>query len=421
MSFKDTIKNKIWNTFAPENVLNQIESSAISSWTHLIDLSNDSETLTENNALNFSSLYSVINVLASDIGSLPIHVYKKDKNGKREKLSISDNNVAYLLNKKVNNDGLTPFTFKSLLVSQLAIYGNSYTLMRFDSKGDVIELIPLDPGATAVYRNEQGEKYYKTTQNNQQIILQSHEVIHLKNPLTTVEGLGISPLKALKLNVESQRAGDELNHSLLHDNGVPKGVLSVQGVLNKEAKERVREEWKRANSFGAVAILDNSLEYKTLGQNLAELDYLQGQEYSLERIASVYRVPSHKLNILSNATFSNITQENLSYVTSTLQPIVKNIEEEFSISLFTEREIKNGYWIEFNIQGLLRSSPEVLISSLETQLRAGLITLDEARGLLNMNPYDEEWSRVPYLTKNYSTLSDETLNNEPEVKEVEND
>lgn len=418
MSFKDTIKNKIWSTFAPENVLNQIESSAIDSWSHLIDLSNnDSETLTENNALNFSSLYSVINVLASDIGSLPIHVYKKDKNGKREKLSISDNNVAYLLNKKVNNDGLTPFTFKSLLVSQLAIYGNSYTLMRFDSKGDVTELIPLDPGATTVYRNEQGEKYYKTRQNNQQITLQSHEVIHLKNPLTTVEGLGISPLKALKLNVESQRAGDELNHSLLHDNGVPKGVLSVQGVLNAESKERVRQEWKRANSSGAVVILDNSLEYKSLGQNLAELDYLQGQEYSISRIASIFRVPSHKLNILSNATFSNITQENLSYVTSTLQPIVKNIEEEFSISLFTEREIKAGYYIEFNLQGLLRSSPEVLIDSLETQLRAGLITLDEARGLLNMNPYDEEWSKVPYLTKNYATMNEI----ETEGKEVTNE
>ena len=165
------------------------------------------------------------------------------------------------------------------------------------------------------------------------------------------------------------------------------------------------------------AILDNSLEYKSLGQNLAELDYLQGQEYSLERIASVYRVPSHKLNILSNATFSNISEENLSYVTSTLQPIVKNIEEEFSISLFTEREIKSGFYVEFNIQGLLRSSPEVLINSLETQLRAGLITLDEARGLLNMNPYDEEWSRVPYLTKNYATMNEI----EPEVKEVEND
>lgn len=418
MSFKDNIKNKIWNTFAPESVLNQIESSAISSWTHLIDLSNDeSETLTENSALNFSSLYSVINVLASDIGSLPIHVYKKDKNGKREKLSISDNNVAYLLNKKVNNDGLTPFTFKSLLVSQLAIYGNSYTLMRFDSKGDVIELLPLDTGATTVYRNEQGEKYYKTTQNNQQITLFSHEVIHVKNPLTTVEGLGISPLKALKLNVESQRAGDELNHSLLRDNGVPKGVLSVQGVLNAEAKERVRKEWKRANSAGAVVILDNSLEYKSLGQNLAELDYLQGQEYSLERIASVYRVPSHKLNLLRNATFSNISEENLSYVTSTLQPIVKNIEEEFSISLFTEREIKAGYYIEFNLQGLLRSSPEVLINSLEVQLRAGLITLDEARGLLNLNAYDEEWSKVPYLTKNYATMNEI----EPEGKEETNE
>ena len=421
MSFKDTIKNKIWNTFTPKSVLNQIESSAIDTWTHLISLDNDSETLTENSALNFSSLYSVINVLASDIGSLPIHVYKKDKNGKREKLSISDNNVAYLLNKKVNNDGLTPFTFKSLLVSQLAIYGNSYTLMRFDSKGDVIELLPLDPGATTVYRNEQGEKYYKTTQNNQQITLFSHEVIHVKNPLTTVEGLGISPLKALKLNVESQRAGDELNHTLLHDNGVPKGVLSVQGVLNAEAKERVRKEWKRANSSGAVAILDSSLEYKSLGQNLAELDYLQGQEYSLNRIASVYRVPSHKLNLLDRATFSNVTEQNIDYISSTLTPILKNIEEELSISLFTDKEVRAGFYVKFNINALLRSEPETLARTLEIQLRAGMISLDESRDLLEMNRYDEEWSRVPYLTKNYSTLSDETLNNEPEGKEVEND
>lgn len=416
MSFKDTIKNKIWNTFAPENVLNQIESNTIDTWTHLIDLSNDSETLTENNALTtFGSVYSVVKILAEDVASLPLQVYKSE-NGKREKLGL-DNNVAYLLNKKVNSR-LTPFEWKSKIISDISLFGNHFSLLKFNRAGDVSEIIPLDPSVTSVYTTDTGQLFYKTTYNNEQIELLDYEVIHIKNSLTQ-NGLGISPLKAIRLNAEAVKSGEVMNHDLLESRGIPKGIISVAGSLSSEAKANVKAQWKRANSEAGngVVVLDSGLEYRSLGQTNQDLDFLNGMNYNLERVAASMRVPAHKLNLLDRATFSNVTEQNLDYISSALQPLVKNIEEVLNVTLFTDKEIRAGYYVKFNFNNLLRSTPRELAETVEIELRSGTLTIDEARELNERNPFNEEWSKVPYLTKNYATMNE----NETEGKEETNE
>lgn len=408
-----SIKNKIFNYFAPESLIKNQVNAGIDTWTHLIDLSNESETLTENNALTFGSLYSVINILASDIASLPLQVFQST-NGQREKLGL-DNKVAYLLTKKVNSR-MTPYEFKAKIIMDLCIFGNHFSLLKFNRAGDVSEIIPLDPSVTSVFRTDTGQLFYKTTYNNEQIELMDYEVIHIKNSLTQ-NGLGISPLKAIRLNAEAVKSGEIMNHDLLETRGIPKGILSVQGSLNAESKERVRQEWKRANSSGAVVVLDNGLEYRNLGQTNQDLDFLNGMNYNQERVAAAMRIPAHKLNLLDRATFSNVTEQNLDYISSALQPLIKNIEEVLNVTLFTDKEVRAGFYVKFNINALLRSEPETLARTLEIQLRAGMISLDESRDLLEMNPYDEEWSRVPYLTKNYATMNEI----EAEGKEVTNE
>lgn len=408
------ISERIRNFLMPESLIqNQIEAN-LDSWTHLISLDESSETLTENNILTFGSLYSVIKILAEDIAALPLQVFKSE-NGQREKLGL-DNNVAYLLNKKVNPH-MTPFEWKAKVITDLSIFGNHFSLLKFNRAGDVSEIIPLDPSVTSVFRTDTGQLFYKTTYNNEQIELLDYEVIHIKNSLTQ-NGLGISPLKAIRLNAEAIKSGEVMNHALLETRGIPKGIISVSGSLSSEAKANVKAQWKRANSEAGngVVVLDSGLEYRSLGQTNQDLDFLNGMNYNHEKVAASMRIPAHKLNLLDRATFSNVTEQNLDYISSALQPLVKNIEEVLNVTLFTEKEIRSGYYVKFNFNNLLRSTPRELAETVEIELRSGTLTIDEARELNERNPFNEEWSKAPYLTKNY-----ETLNNEPEVKEVEND
>lgn len=410
-----SISEKIRNFLIPETLIQNQVNASLDSWTMLIDLSNESEKLTEDNALTFGSLYSVINILASDIASLPLQVFQS-KNGQREKLGL-DNKVAYLLTKKVNSR-MTPYEFKAKIIMDMCIFGNHFSLMKFDRAGNVSQIVPLDPSVTNVFTTDTGQLFYKTTYNNEQIELMDYEVIHIKHTLTK-NGLGVSPLAAIRLNAEAVNSGDVMNRSLLENNGIPKGIISVSGSLGKEAKDNVRKEWKRANSEAGngVLVMDSGMEYKQLGQTQQDMDFLNGMNFNLERVAAAYRTPSHKLNLLDRATYSNVSEQNVDYISSALLPLVKNIEEVLNISLFTEKEQMQGFYIKFNFNNLLRSTPRELAETIETELRSGTLTIDEARELNERNPFNEEWSKVPYLTLNYEPLS----NREPEGKEETND
>jgi HK97 family phage portal protein len=62
------------------------------------------------------------------------------------------------------------------------------------------------------------------------------------------------------------------------------------------------------------------------------------------------------INDLEKATFSNITQQAIQFVRYSMMPWVTNWEQELNRRLFTRAELAAGYYVRFNLTGLLRNS-----------------------------------------------------------------
>lgn len=407
MNFSD----KIRNLFNPKAVIDNSLDTTLSGWTTIItDLNTKSETATSNNALTFASVYACVQAIADDMAAMPLQAFKSTDN-KRER--VREHAADYVLTKRTNRN-MNPFNWKKLVLTDLLTYGNHYSLIAFGSDGQVQELIPLNAAATKVYQDSNtNEIFYRTTHHNETKDLLNYEVFHVRN--MSKDGIeGISPILTLKDNIESNASADMLNHSLVSSGGVPKGIIKVAASLGTDAKEKVKAEWKKVNSGNAVGVLDSGMDFQSLGQSIQEMEWLKGQKFNLEMISAVFKVPLHRINQLDRATFSNIEHQSLEYYKNTLLPLARMIEEEVNFKLFSDREIKQGYYVKFNFDAILRPDSITRATVQEMNYRNGFKTLNDIRAENEDDAYPDEMADKPMMTLNYDALENFDKSNQSE-------
>ena len=373
-----------------------------SAWSTLVDIFNqvDPTTLTKSNATNFNTIYSCVNVLSDDIAKLPWKTYKKTKGIINRK---TDHPLDYLLTHRPN-EYQTPFAFKKSLMVDVLTRGNAYALIEYDKEGFPKSLLPLGESVTRfVIDSKTGKSFYRTSYRDKNLDLQPYEVFHIRG---LGNGLvGQSPIEVLRTQVEANKSADLHNKTLIEGGGVPKGILRVQQAINKDAKDVVRNEWVRANSNQAIAIIDNGLEYQQMGISQVDMAFIESKKLNQQEIAAIFKVPLHKINQLDNATFSNIEHQSLDYVKNTLQPWIVQLEEEANYKFFSQKEGKNGYYTKFNIDSELRGDAETRAKVQEIKLRNGFISVNEGRAQDEQSPFDIELANEPLITLNYTPLS----------------
>ena len=403
------ISQSIRNLFNPKAVIDTSLDSTLSGWTTIItDLNTKSETATSQNALTFASVYACVQAIADDMAAMPLQAFKSDDK-KRER--VRDHAVDYVLSKRANKN-MSPFTWKKLVLTDLLTYGNHYSLIAFGSDGQVQELIPLNASATDVFQDSNtGKLFYRTTRNNETVDFLDYEIFHVKGQSS--DGIkGISPIFTLKYNVESNASADMLNHALVRGGGVPKGIIKIAGAVGEEAKEKVKVEWKRVNSGNAIGVLDNGMDFQALGESIQDLEWLSGQKFNLEMISAVFKVPLHRINQLDRATFSNIEHQSLEYYKNTLLPLARMIEEEINFKLYSDRELRQGYFCKFNFDAILRPDAVTKATVQEINFRNGFKTLNEIRAENEDNAFPDELADKPMMTLNYDVLENFDKSNE---------
>lgn len=374
--------------------------------------------VTKDNALVFDTVYSCINVLSDDIAKLPLKTYQKDENGAIHQ--VKDNPVHYVLRIRPNRY-MSPFTFLKLAITDLMIHGNFYAHIRYDKRtgSKIEELIPLTSNVTRPRLNDNGDLFYQTVYKGKQVVLFPDEVIHLKG--MSKDGLvGMSPIESVREHIESNHTATKYNNKMLSEGALPQGVLTTTGQVNREAKEAIRKSWEKTNKGESIAIIDSGLDYKQVGISQRDIQWLEGQRYNTQRIAAIFKVPLHKINDLENATYSNIEQQSLDYVKNTLQPLVTQIESEFSYKLYTEQEQRENYYVKFNMDSELRGDSKTRAEVNKIDIQNGFKTLNEIRASNEDSPYEGDFANEPFITLNIAPAKNIQYFNENKFGEAMN-
>lgn len=133
-----------------------------SNYTYLFGPTTSGKNVNEYTAMQTTAVYACVRILSEALASLPLHVYKREENGKKR---VYDHHLYNLLHNEPNSE-MSSFVFRETLMSHLLIWGNAYAQIIRDGAGRVVALYPLLPNKMTVGRNKSGEIYYSYTRGS---------------------------------------------------------------------------------------------------------------------------------------------------------------------------------------------------------------------------------------------------------------
>ncbi len=383
-----------------------------SSYSFFMGGSSSGKRVNERTAMQMTAVYSCVRILSEAVAGLPLQFYKYNSDGGKEK--AVDHPLYFLLHDEPNPE-MTSFIFRETLMTHLLLWGNAYSQIIRNARGEIIALYPLMPDRMEVNRDANGQIYYEYytstddahTLKGSSVILQPSDVLHI--PGLGFDGLvGYSPIAMAKNAIGMAIACEEYGAKFFANGAAPSGVLEHPGTLKDPS--RVRESWQAtfggsANS-NKVAVLEEGMKYTPISISPNEAQFLDTRKFQIDEIARIFRVPPHMVGDLDKSSFSNIEQQSLEFVKYTLDPWVSRWEQAMSRALLTPEE-KKHYFFKFNVDGLLRGDYQSRMNGYATARQNGWMSANDIRELENLDRIPEEAGGDLYLINgNMTKLQD---------------
>ena len=357
----------------------------------------------EHTAMQMTAVYSCVRILSETLAGLPLHVYRYNDSGGKEKYL---KHPLYKLLHDEPNPEMTSFAFRETLMSHLLLWGNAYAQIIRNARGEVIALYPLMPNKMTVDRDSKGRLFYlysrtiddaPTLGDDSQVYLSPSEVLHI--PGLGFDGLiGYSPIAMAKNAVGLAIATEEYGAKFFANGAAPGGVLEHPGTIKDPQK--VKESWNAAyqgsQNAHRVAVLEEGMKYQPIGISPEQAQFLETRKFQINEIARIFRVPPHMLADLEKSSFSNIEQQSLEFVKYTLDPWVVRWEQSMCRALLMESE-KPIVFIKFNVDGLLRGDYVSRMSGYATARQNGWMSANDIRELENLDRIPAEFGGDLYL------------------------
>ena len=352
------------------------------------------KSVTERSAMQTTAVYACVRIIAETVASLPLHIYEYTDNGKERVYT----HPLYRLLHDIPNPEMNSFIMREVMMSHLLLWGNSYSQIIRNGRGEITALYPLMPEKMTVDRGADGKLYYKYNSDKQgSFIFTKDEVFHIVG--LGFDGLiGHSPIAMAKNAIGLSIAAEEYGSSFFSNSGTPSGVLEHPGVLKEP--EKVRDAWNSAyggsSNAHRVAVLEEGMKFNPITINPHEAQFLETRKFQVNEICRIFRVPPHMIADLEKSSFNNIEQQSHDFVTNTIRPWLVRIEQSIFQQLLNESE-QEKYFAKFNVDGLLRGDFQSRMNGYAVGRQNGWLSANDIRELEDLNRIPAEEGGDRYL------------------------
>jgi len=305
-------------------------------------------------AMSYSTYWACVRVLAETVAQLPWNVFQRSGKGKKE-VAADKNAVAWLLKHQPNPE-TTAFRFKRLMMVHVVTRGNAYAEIERDTQGRPLWLWPLHPDRVTPRRDESGALVYEVRNEGRQVVLvPAADMLHFRG-LGDDDLVGTSVLANAKESIALGLAMERFGSRFFKNGTHMGGVVKHPGKLSQEAKKNIEESLKKrasGDNQNSTLVLEENMAYEKLGIPPEDAQFLESRQFQVTEICRWFRVPPHKVQDLSRATWNNIEHQSIEFVTDTICPWTVNFEEEANLKLFG-RTNRGVFYTKFNVNALLR-------------------------------------------------------------------
>ncbi len=309
--------------------------------------------------------------------------------------------IAYLL-KFQPNPLMTPYDFIYRVVTLLYLNNNAFIYPVYDPDTyELKELWPIRPNSVEAIKDDSGDLFLRFYFiDGKSYVLPYESVIHMRRFYGVNDVFGGSGavsdhsalLKTIKIN-------DSVLQSI--DNAVRtsfqiKGLLKINGLLSDKDKKAQKDEFDKAlkestiNGNSSIVPVDLKSDYLPLNVDPKLVDS-ETLTFLHKKIITYFGVSEPIYNNNYNEDEYNAFYE------GTIEGIAIALSESFSKALLTRTSLERGEQIIFYSERLQYASWNTKVSAIEKLMGLGILSLNESRSLLGLEPIEGGDKRLQSL------------------------
>lgn len=360
----------------------------------------------ERQALCIGTAYRCVKILSDSVAGLRLQ-YMRQKDGRYQEDTNSP--LHYLLTVQPQPE-LSAFNFWSMAVQMMLLDGNAYIYPRY-ILGELTDLVLCHKGSVA-HDAINGIYYISDAYNGVYGKFHEPDIIHLY--LHSSDGLtGESVLTHARRTMAIASTGDNETLNRFANGGNVRGIVSndtsVRGFgeyQDKELAKTATDIDERFQSGERIVSLPGQVEFKQISLSSTDMQFLESRKFTVREICRFFGVhPSFVFDDTSN-NYKSAEMANVAFLSMTLDPILKRIENELSRKL-VPRSLCCKRIFKFDRRGIYSLDLDALASYQMKTIQTGVFTVNDWRRTENQ-PLVEGGDTV-YISTNLAPLGSEKL------------
>ncbi len=337
--------------------------------------------VSETTAMRSTAVFRSVALKAGVIASLTLKVYRRTPKGREE---ATNHRLAPLLESEPN-DLMSSFIWKELVVTNLMLAGNHYSVIEYDNASRVVGLLPVIPQKVEVERVNGRNRYKFHLNDDSKEVIDQADVVHI--PGLGFDGLkGISPIAwAGRQPVGIALAMEEFVGRMHANSARPSGWMALPQNITPEGVIRMRLEFEKmyagAGSAGRTMLLDHGSTWNPMQMSLEDAQTLDSRRFQVADIARLFGVPPHLIGETDKTSSwgTGVEQITIGFQKFNIDPELTRIEGELNRKLFTW-----PFYCEFNRDALNAMDAKATSELFASALNNARMTPNEIRRRMNL-------------------------------------
>jgi HK97 family phage portal protein len=371
-------------------------------------------------AMKIAAVYRAVNLISSSVASLTLQYKRKDR--AKDYFKMYNDGDGRLMNYLLSvrpNERMNSFVMVKNAVSMILLQGNAYIYPRKNRYGGAEKMYLCTPGSVAydMYKN-----VYVINDVVNQIFetVEADDIIHLKNVSRDGGYIGVSTITyaATTLGIAATADNETLKRfatggrfkAVLQNNTSIIGVGAYQDKQMEGLSEDLQEALNRGDD---ILNLKGDGTLTPISMSSADMQFLENKKFTLREIARFFNVPPSKLMDDSNANYKSVEVSNIAFYTEALQPIVTEIEKEFTAKLLSV-DTYQDYKFKFDLSSLYALDLDSKAKWDKARLDNGQASVNDLRresDKMPVNKGDDVYLSVNLAPLGSAKLSGETSEN----------
>lgn len=352
-------------------------------------------------------VYACLTYLADAVAESPLRVFRSTGDDRKE---VADHRARQVLANP--NPFMSEAEFFALLVMAMGMQGYAVVEMVRSGGGLPVELWPLRPDwltkqlapdgrAASVYTYRAPGADPRSIPKDDLILIPYRHDDRLDSP-------GVSPLQIAAREIGIDSALTEFLKVFLDAGGIPPFVLEYpEPIPDTTIIETMQEAWAQkyggSRSYGKLPILHGGYHIVKVGDGINDMAWPDLRSITEDKICQAFRVPRELVQTHSTAAGgSGLTTTEQEGAMLSLQrygatPLRNRIDGAFTRSFL--KEFTGGdpqYELQFDVSDVLalQEDADKRHTRIREDFKAGLLTLDEARQEIGLQPLPSKQGEV---------------------------